>query len=1445
GYAGEFAPGAEQLGLDPLSGGVQVRPVLTDPRVASEVLELLLRLATAYQNYLDNIDRALQELLSCLERDGKGTFLALLRRFGRPVKVKQPKKRKNNKSGNDAGQDKAASGAGTSESAVAGATSNAGGAENGDDDEEEGEEDDISEEEEEGGKDGAAGKPGEAAIVKAPGPLQQQPEAPPETDSQRRQRLKEAAKKQAEEEKRKREKAKFGGAPVRIAHPPHHHVRPLLSVRQMARYGPGAELEVCLRKPAAHLATLAFLASVCRSITAAQDQVPELQAGTGDSGAQAAAAGGQRRKNANMRGSAASPGPLRWLWQRLAGAQIVRVLPLGADVHPIFKVSPTARVAPAATADHRVVLRGLGRGVLAAEGGGGAGERAGLGLTWGERLDEWMEQRLLAGTFLSRVLLAVCTACVCLTWRVVPLLAERRTHRSEMRQAVNMARHRHAVRQLERAINVRPEDDEALDAEVAELHKAIQMALKEAEKEMELDEDEDKKSKNPMDLDSTFWTEKAPRRVKDMAALRAALRLAEECTLHTTFAGARLMSNARRCAARMAAASSAAPGGGGGGAKGGVGGPGGGGDDTDDEADRVIEAISAAPQKKKQPPPPPPPKPAPAPPKPDKGASEKEVKAGDGGGGGSGKASAGADAATSSKSLQLAARLFGGGSKPAAAAAAGGGEGGSGGARKSAWGGALAGIGAGGAAGMAAAAMAAKRAAEFSRVLRRAVRRREHARRRWDKTLYLVMQTGALDEGLLARQSAEAVARLRRGAALSAWRQLRGVGEDLLMVFGAVAFRDVGRLFAPAMAAFLMAFPFAVLGVSVQLSPSDRSSRLLLGGLVGCYVMAGFCAMAAAVAQLRRDPSQLKVYRPSDTIRFPNFRKGTALASWKAHWVNVFALVTLLLEFWQLCAFSYQRRIPYPKTSFLKRIFPWALLDLGPAAYFLQVFALLAFMVVWIAVFFPQTPAGLKRVIMPFLGQAAYLTITSGLLSQLDCRLGDGRLVRNPDITCWTDPRHLYGAIAALLALGLYVPRATLTPFEVFFPSENLDVKYRGLYVRVVQLLRLGMAGYNLFFADSYPLTVMAGNAGVCALLALMTAIMRPCCIGVVNIMRGTGFVLATWSQVVSVAALRLSPHVFLDPHNRQWYTDSWVYVYVLVSGWVVIAAGGWLLLRRHLRLRRSAAIQFSLARSPFNYTRPPPPRQQQQQEQRVTEAAGVHQQQQPPPQPQPAQQPQSAAAPTGAAAAAGEAPGGSGERQQQQSAPQEVAAGDGNGGGSGGGGDSGRAGAGAVGGQEREGASGAVGGGGGEVGEGEKSPANSGDGGGTAAGEKIGSDAEEKDQDDGVAVSDDDDDDDDEEEEEEAAAASKAASGSGKGSRAGAAAASGAALGLPVVMAPRLLRELAKQGLLTPADEMRAYMAELVRKAEQRVDNSGREDSSDEGTGDEEGEEYGEEEED
>ena len=66
---------------------------------------------------------------------------------------------------------------------------------------------------------------------------------------------------------------------------------------------------------------------------------------------------------------------------------------------------------------------------------------------------------------------------------------------------------------------------------------------------------------------------------------------------------------------------------------------------------------------------------------------------------------------------------------------------------------------------------------------------------------------------------------------------------------------------------------------------------------------------------------------------------------------------------------------------------------------------------------------------------------------------------------------------------------------------------------RVAPRRRL-QAGYNLFFAETFPFIVMAANATLCFSLALLTAVMRPCCIGAVNIARGTGFTLAAYSQV-------------------------------------------------------------------------------------------------------------------------------------------------------------------------------------------------------------------------------------------------------------------------------------------------------------------------------------------
>ncbi|GLI67733.1 hypothetical protein VaNZ11_011934 [Volvox africanus] len=1393
-FGGDFPPSAEQLGLDPLATGVQLRPVLTDPGVAGEVLELLLRLATAYQNYLDRIDEALQELLACVDRDEKGTLSALLRRFGRPVKLR---------TGEGA---KAKVGDPSTEDAAKG----------------EEEDSDSSSDYEDATIDGDgknAGTNADGAVASA--------SASKGSGGQNDGASKAKPKDDKKDKGTKKDK--------RLSHPPIHHVRPLISIRQLARYGAGAEVEACLRKPASHLAVLAFLANVCRSISQAQGQLAAVQAavaggdgGTGEPGqpptlamqlAPAVAIGAAYRRNAAAAGASSSfkfrfgfgkaaavgsgtrapsappsagavntrrssearsggavMGALRRVWQWVLGVRMSKVLPLGADLHPLFQPPAPGpggipRASAASTAEHRVTLRAVGAAVMAAEEGG---RRLGPAPSMAERLDVWMEQKLLAGNYASRILLVVCTALTCLMWRVVPLVSEWRRYLEDLRVANNLLHHRHVIRQLERAINVRPDDDDALDAEVAELHSAIRRGVEDAAKEVDMgDGDVDKMS--PMILDSSFWTTKGPKRIHDPEPLWAALKLAEERTLHSTFAGARLLSNARRCAARLAAANAGM--GSGKGTKSGAAGKGArkggaskshGVESDSDEAEMALDAIAVPAPAKRRPPPPPP-----------KKTSAVVASNGAKGIAGPGTGPVGAK--------QLV-RLFG--SKPREGAAGDG--------PKMAWGMPF------GGGGIAAAVGLAQRVKQFGGALKRAVRRREHARRRWDKTLFLVTQSGALDEANLVQEHAREVSRLQRAAALLAWKQLRGAAGDILMVFGAVVFRDVGRAFALVMSGFLMAFPFAVLAVALQMEPDTLPDRRWMAGLVAAYVVIGFCGMAAAVAQLRKDPSQLKVYKPSDTIRFPNFRKGTTLSSWKAHWVNVFALFTLVLEFWQLCAFSYQRRIPYPKASFLKQIFPWALLDLGPAAYFLQVFALLAFMLVWIAVFFPQTPAGLKRVIMPFLGQASYLTITSGLLSQLDCRLESGQLVRNQNITCWIDPRHLYGAVAAMLALGLYVPRATLTPFEVFFPSENLDIKYRGLYVRVVQLLRLGMAGYNLFFLETYPLAVMLANAILCGLLAAMTAIMWPCCIGAVNIGRGTGFVLATWSQVVSVVVLNFIPdnHLIFDPIKRQYYTDDWKYVYVLVSGWVIIAAVGYWLLKRYLRRSGSAAIRFSLKTNPFNYTLSPSasalleaaPASASTWGQQASETIASDKQQAPQLAQRPPPPPGTDSKPPASRTSDERSLSGLNNMNEEASGSDAATA--------------------------TRGTYSSIA----SSGEG-REEASTGD----------------------LNVSKGDSDSDDDKEEDKDGPGRRGSSGNSERDDSGSAADGGskgerssdppsnqpsisnsaldAALGLPVV-SPRLISELAHQGLLTPADEMRAFMARLVRRARRRLAGNNSSDS-------------------
>ncbi|KAG2484291.1 hypothetical protein HYH03_016837, partial [Edaphochlamys debaryana] len=464
GYGGEYAPGAEELGLDPLSPAVLLRPLLADPALAQRVLSLLGRTAVAYEGYLASIDAALQELLSCLERDAQGSFAALLRRFGRPRRAKPVKRAA-------AGQAGAAGRGGAD--GKAGATTAQVGAEGGQQGRDSGSDGGSSSEKEDGG--GREGEKGEGVDARSKSVAANRTESSPAVGDKAAITEPSAGARRSSVSSTSRVPtaapstglaatsgaapepppppttgggattgtAATSGAAVRLRHPDHHHVRPLLSVRQMARYGVGAELEACLRKPAAHLASLAFLAAVCRregpghdvggrglgltSVLAAQDALPDLQAqaraaeaeaeadagdgpglglaparnasriggsgagtmeltaaGAGAVGAATTAAGagaalggggrtasGRTTSGRGRSGSGAAAGAgggLPWwrrLWQALRGSAVVRVLPLGADVHPLFQ-SPDpasgAGAAPprAASADHRTVMRRRG-----------------------------------------------------------------------------------------------------------------------------------------------------------------------------------------------------------------------------------------------------------------------------------------------------------------------------------------------------------------------------------------------------------------------------------------------------------------------------------------------------------------------------------------------------------------------------------------------------------------------------------------------------------------------------------------------------------------------------------------------------------------------------------------------------------------------------------------------------------------------------------------------------------------------------------------------------------------------------------------------------------------------------------------------------------------------------------------------------------------------------
>lgn len=59
----------------------------------------------------------------------------------------------------------------------------------------------------------------------------------------------------------------------------------------------------------------------------------------------------------------------------------------------------------------------------------------------------------------------------------------------------------------------------------------------------------------------------------------------------------------------------------------------------------------------------------------------------------------------------------------------------------------------------------------------------------------------------------------------------------------------------------------------------------------------------------------------------------------------------------------------------------------------------------------------------------------------------------DPHIQCW-EGSHRWYALVAFLAVGLYFPSATCTPFQVLHPTDDLDIQYAPIYIMVVQLTK-------------------------------------------------------------------------------------------------------------------------------------------------------------------------------------------------------------------------------------------------------------------------------------------------------------------------------------------------------------------------------------------------------
>lgn len=283
---------------------------------------------------------------------------------------------------------------------------------------------------------------------------------------------------------------------------------------------------------------------------------------------------------------------------------------------------------------------------------------------------------------------------------------------------------------------------------------------------------------------------------------------------------------------------------------------------------------------------------------------------------------------------------------------------------------------------------------------------------------------------------------------------------------------------------------------------------------------------------------------------------------------NITAILGLLVEFIQICSFSFNPNLEFTGSDSLHKM-QYLALPFSPG----QTFRIM-YWIVFVVAFSPYIFVVSVRMIIYtinhrkgeqeagafvhkyqqkiysilwFLVNTIYIPVISTMMAGIDCTFDDnsGRKYVDSDssLACLSGA-HVPYIICSLIALVIYYPAASFAQAQ----TQNIsDIKFKPKIVFIFVQGKVVMAAMNVFFTNylAFYLSIIL----VVHLMFLVVNIWKePCLVPWINQLRTILFTISLWSTVCSFIALPLSS----DPRTTSMSEST--PLALLVVGWCIIA---------------------------------------------------------------------------------------------------------------------------------------------------------------------------------------------------------------------------------------------------------------------------------------------------